>query len=105
MIQQESRLRVADNTGAREILCIRVMGGSKRRYARVGDDLYADTHRRPRWFWRRACSRRGHNWEPLALDWEKCRWCGIKQFDARWITWQSAGEDFTITLIDWWEVE
>ena len=37
MIQAESRLRVADNTGAREILCIRVRGGSKRRYARVGD--------------------------------------------------------------------
>jgi large subunit ribosomal protein L14 len=37
MIQQESRLRVADNTGARELLCIRVKGGSKRRYARVGD--------------------------------------------------------------------
>ena len=37
VIQQETRLRVADNTGAREILCIRVMGGSKRRYARVGD--------------------------------------------------------------------
>ncbi len=37
MIQAESRLRVADNTGAREILCIRVMGGSQRRYARVGD--------------------------------------------------------------------
>ena len=37
MIQQESRLRVADNTGAREILCIRVLGGSKRRYGRVGD--------------------------------------------------------------------
>jgi large subunit ribosomal protein L14 len=37
VIQQESRLRVADNTGAREILCIRVMGGSKRRYAHVGD--------------------------------------------------------------------
>jgi large subunit ribosomal protein L14 len=37
VIQQESRLRVADNTGAREILCIRVMGGSHRRYARVGD--------------------------------------------------------------------
>ena len=37
MIQQESRLIVADNTGAKEILCIRVMGGSKRRYARVGD--------------------------------------------------------------------
>ena len=37
MIQQETRLRVADNTGAREILCIRVMGGHHRRYARVGD--------------------------------------------------------------------
>src|SRR5471030_3231594 len=37
MIQQESRLKVADNTGAREILCIRVAGGSRRRYARVGD--------------------------------------------------------------------
>jgi large subunit ribosomal protein L14 len=37
MIQQESRLRVADNTGARELLCIRVLGGSKRRYARLGD--------------------------------------------------------------------
>lgn len=37
MIQQESRVKVADNSGAREILCIRVLGGSKRRYARVGD--------------------------------------------------------------------
>lgn len=37
MIQQESRLRVADNTGAKELLCIRVLGGSGRRYARVGD--------------------------------------------------------------------
>ena len=37
MIQNESRLRVADNTGARTLLCIRVMGGSHRRYARVGD--------------------------------------------------------------------
>ena len=37
MIQQESRLRVADNTGAREVLCIRVLGGSKRRYASLGD--------------------------------------------------------------------
>ena len=37
MIQQESRLKIADNTGAREILCIRVQGGSKRRYAGVGD--------------------------------------------------------------------
>jgi len=37
MIQQETRVRVADNTGARELLCIRVMGGAHRRYARVGD--------------------------------------------------------------------
>ena len=37
MIQQESRLRVADNTGAKEIMCIRVLGGSRRRYAGVGD--------------------------------------------------------------------
>ena len=37
MIQQESRLKVADNTGAKELLCIRVLGGSKRRYASVGD--------------------------------------------------------------------
>jgi large subunit ribosomal protein L14 len=37
MIQVESRLRVADNTGAREILCIRIRGGSSRRYATVGD--------------------------------------------------------------------
>jgi large subunit ribosomal protein L14 len=37
VIQQESRLRVADNTGAREVLCVRVLGGSGRRYASVGD--------------------------------------------------------------------
>ncbi len=37
MIQQETRCRVADNTGAREVLCIRVLGGSSRRYAGVGD--------------------------------------------------------------------
>ena len=37
MIQQESRVRVADNTGAKEILCIRVLGGSGRRYAGIGD--------------------------------------------------------------------
>ena len=37
MIQQESRLKVADNSGAKEVLCIRVLGGSKRRYAIVGD--------------------------------------------------------------------
>ncbi|MQC17243.1 MAG: 50S ribosomal protein L14 [Chloroflexi bacterium] len=41
MIQQESRLKVADNSGAREILCIRVLGGSKRRYASVGDLIVA----------------------------------------------------------------
>ena len=39
MIQQESRLNVADNSGAKEVLCIRVMGGSGRRYARVGDKI------------------------------------------------------------------
>ena len=41
MIQQESRLKVTDNSGAKEILCIRVLGGSKRRYARVGDIIVA----------------------------------------------------------------
>jgi large subunit ribosomal protein L14 len=41
MIQAESHLRVADNTGARRIMCIRVLGGSKRRYARVGDIIIA----------------------------------------------------------------
>jgi large subunit ribosomal protein L14 len=39
MIQQESRLKVADNTGAREVLCIRVLGGSGRRYASIGDEI------------------------------------------------------------------
>jgi large subunit ribosomal protein L14 len=41
VIQQESRLRVADNTGAKEILCIRVLGGSSRRYAGIGDIIVA----------------------------------------------------------------
>ena len=41
MIQNETRLRVADNTGAREILCIRVLGGSSRRYAGIGDVIVA----------------------------------------------------------------
>ena len=41
MIQQESRVKVADNSGAREILCIRVLGGTRRRYARVGDIIVA----------------------------------------------------------------
>jgi large subunit ribosomal protein L14 len=39
MIQQESRLNVADNSGAKEVLCIRVLGGTRRRYARVGDTI------------------------------------------------------------------
>ena len=37
MLQQESRLAVADNSGAKEVLCIRVLGGTKKRYARIGD--------------------------------------------------------------------
>ncbi|SPM28838.1 Ribosomal protein L14, partial [Mycobacterium terramassiliense] len=41
VIQQESRLKVADNTGAKEILCIRVLGGSARRYAGIGDVIVA----------------------------------------------------------------
>ena len=41
MIQQETRLKVADNTGAKELLCIRVMGGSTRRYANIGDVIVA----------------------------------------------------------------
>ena len=39
MIQQESRLKVADNSGAKEVLCIRVLGGTKRRYASLGDTI------------------------------------------------------------------
>ena len=41
MVQQETRLKVADNTGAKELLCIRVMGGSTRRYANIGDIIVA----------------------------------------------------------------
>ena len=41
MIQQETRLKVADNSGAKELLCIRVMGGSTRRYADIGDVIVA----------------------------------------------------------------
>lgn len=41
MIQQESRLKVADNSGAKEILCIKVLGGTRRRYARIGDIIVA----------------------------------------------------------------
>ena len=39
MIQQESRLGVADNSGAKEVLCIRVLGGTKKKYASVGDKI------------------------------------------------------------------
>ena len=39
MVQQETRLRVADNTGAKEVLCIKVLGGSGRKYARLGDEI------------------------------------------------------------------
>lgn len=39
MVQQESRLRVADNTGAKQVLCIRVLGGTRRRYASIGDKI------------------------------------------------------------------
>ena len=41
MIQQESRLKIADNTGAKEVLCIKVLGGSGRRYAGIGDTIVA----------------------------------------------------------------
>lgn len=41
MIQMQSRLRVADNTGAKELMCIKVLGGSKRRYASIGDIIVA----------------------------------------------------------------
>ncbi|HHZ12573.1 MAG: 50S ribosomal protein L14 [Caldicoprobacterales bacterium] len=41
MIQQESRLKVADNTGAKEVLCIRVLGGTRRKYANIGDTIVA----------------------------------------------------------------
>ena len=50
MIQQESRLKVADNTGARELLCIRVLGGSGRHYAGIGDVVVASVKDAiPRW--------------------------------------------------------
>ncbi|MFC1919658.1 50S ribosomal protein L14 [Chloroflexota bacterium] len=45
MIQQQSRLKVADNTGARQIMCINVLGGTRRRYARVGDVIVASVKR------------------------------------------------------------
>ncbi|MDR0445778.1 MAG: 50S ribosomal protein L14 [Oscillospiraceae bacterium] len=45
MIQQESRLKVADNTGAKEIKCIRVLGGSKRKYGNIGDVIVASVRK------------------------------------------------------------
>ena len=51
MIQQESRLKVADNTGAKEILCIRVLGGSGRRYAGIGDIIVATVKATPLGHW------------------------------------------------------
>ncbi len=45
MVQQETRLKVADNTGAKELLCIRVLGGSTRRYASIGDVIVASVKR------------------------------------------------------------
>ena len=45
MIQQETRLKVADNTGAKEILCIKVLGGSKRKYAKLGDIFFINRMR------------------------------------------------------------
>ena len=45
MIQQQTLLKVADNTGAKEVMCIRVMGGSKKRYAAVGDEIISDLMR------------------------------------------------------------
>ena len=55
MIQQESRLKVADNTGAKEILCIRVLGGSGRRYANIGDVIVASVSTRRRGEKGRSC--------------------------------------------------
>ena len=45
MIQQESRLKVADNTGAKELLCIRVLGGSKRKFGNIGDVIVASVRK------------------------------------------------------------
>ena len=45
MIQQQSYLKVADNTGAKEIMCIRVLGGSKRKYASIGDVIVASVRK------------------------------------------------------------
>ena len=46
MIQQESRLTVADNSGAKEVLCIRVLGGTRKRYATIGDKIVVSVKKR-----------------------------------------------------------
>ena len=51
MIQKETRLKVADNTGARQLLCINVLGGSGKRYARVGDVIVASVKKQLQWQW------------------------------------------------------
>ena len=50
MVQQESRLKVADNTGAKEVLTIRVLGGTKRRYASIGDKIVVQLKTQLRWY-------------------------------------------------------
>jgi len=51
MIQSYSRLKAADNTGAKEIMCINVLGGTGKKYARVGDIIVASVKRQPRGGW------------------------------------------------------
>ena len=51
MIQQQSLMKVADNTGAKELMCIRVLGGTGRRYANIGDVVVCAVKRRPRAAW------------------------------------------------------
>ena len=50
MIQQETRLKVADNTGAKEILCFKVLGGSKRKYASIGDQVVITVKKSYSWW-------------------------------------------------------
>jgi large subunit ribosomal protein L14 len=64
MIQQETRLKVADNTGARELLVIHVMGGSTRRYAHVGDMVVATV--------KTAAPRLGEEGEIVRERWLRC---------------------------------
>ena len=51
MIQQETRLKVADNTGAKEILCFKVLGGSRRKYASIGDQVAVTVKKRSLVVW------------------------------------------------------